>query len=596
MTPFRRIGSLALLVGVLATPAAAQQGPATLSVEQIQPGQKGYGLTVFSGFKIERFSVEVVDVLKNFLPKQDVILIRCDHPRLRITGIQGGMSGSPIYINGKLIGALAYGWRFSKEPIAGVTPIKDMLELVKWKTRGPSSPALVQARPRPGESRALAELTKQEGWWRTPVFSRQTYPEGGLAPVSVPLAAAGFSTEALADLKAALGPLGFEPMQGGGTGRAEGPDKLAPGSAVGVQLVSGDLSLTGTGTVTWVGGNKVLAFGHNMFNAGEIYLPAVTAKINHTVASLSRSFKLASPARPVGTLVHDRQPGIMVDTGRRLPTVPMKVTLRDEASTRVFNAQLASHRLLTPSLAVSVVNSALTQAMSEVSHSTFQVTTTLVIKGQAPVKIVEHRYASAGVRRMGIFFVDGLRALSMIQNNDFGPVEFERIEVDINVRYGAHVVDITELSLSSTTVEPGSRVNVTVKFRPYGGHEFTQTYPLEIHPSLAGSVLQLEVAGGGLVYPERAPAQNLKQYLKQLQESYPAQAVVLSLYTPAQGLKLGGQVLRDLPQSVMDALHTASRIRSEQTYQPVQRQIFGTARLVGGRQRIRIRVKSEVEK
>jgi hypothetical protein len=583
-----------IVVCLLGIGAAAAAAPAdTIPVERIRPGMKGYGLTVFYGFKVERFNVEVIDVIKNFLPSQDLILARVDHPVLRHTGVVGGMSGSPIYFEGKLAGALAYGWRFAKDPICGITPIKNMLELTTRKLRGPSPWSASTGKA--GDKTTLASLARLERWWKLP-FGRAARPSTSeyLVPVAMPLHTAGFTPEAAVELRKAFASFGFEPVQGGGTGGADGPDKIPPGGAIGVQLVKGDMSMVGTGTATWVGGNRILAFGHRMFNAGEIYLPAVGARIHHMLANVSRSFKIASPAREVGSLVQDRQAGVMMDTSRRIGMVPMTVTSRVGGEKRVFHAQLARHRLLTGQLAGSVMMSSLAESLPDVDQATFKISTRVAVKGHRTIQLDDYLFSPGGIALTAALFGRGLRALREVMMNDFEPVFVERIDMDLDVKFGNDVLEINTLSLSSTTVDPGSRITLQVGFRPFAGKDFTRSYTVEIPHSLAGSVLQIEAASGSMVQPERAVPENLDQLLEALQESYPARSLVLSIGTPFEGLKLRGQVIRDLPSSVLDSFNTAAVVRNDQAFHPVLRTVHHTQRVLSGRKSIRIRVRSEV--
>ena len=592
----KKICQLVTLALVGVPTVAVARPPETIPISRIKPGMTGYGLTVFSGFKIERFKVEVIDVLRNFLPNQDLFLTRVDHPRLRQTGVVGGMSGSPIFLDGKLAGALAYGWRFAKEPVAGITPIRPMLDLLKRKARGPEQAGFALKLPRRTRER-LAWLSSRptsadpQRWWRLP-FPRPSPPTPGMmTPVTVPLNAAGFAGESMALLRKAFAGYGFEPVQGGGTGKAEGPSTYQPGGAIGVQMVSGDMALTATGTVTWVDSKHVLGFGHRMFNAGEIYIQAITARINHTLASLSRSFKLSSPARVVGSLVQDRQAGILVDPARQISTVPVAVTMRFQGQTRQFRTRVAHHRLLTPTLATTVFSSALSEALADVTRATIKVTTRFNVKGYPQVKLEDYLYAPTGPRLTAVLFSRGLRELRSVLDNPFKPAYVERIDFDVDVQFKDDVVDITGIRIATTNVGPGDRINLQVTFRPFSGREFTKVYPLQIPRSLSGSLLVAEVSSGDRAKPDLAPPENLGQLLRNMQEGYPARALVVSLKVPTEGVKVRGRVIRDLPSSVIDALNTGTQVRSDELFQTVIRRVHGTRRVVAGQKQIRIRVR-----
>jgi hypothetical protein len=594
----RTVFPLLLLLGVLASPRAGLAAPVpTIPVEKIRPGMTGHGLTVFSGFKVERFKVQVIDVMKNFLPNQDLILIRADHPVLRHSGVVGGMSGSPIYIEGKLAGALAYGWRFTKDAICGVTPIANMVDLLGRKPRGMGRWNSPIAARRPADRATLASLSRLQRWWKLPFRASRTDTSATtMAPVTVPFSVAGFAPETVSELRQAFKSYGFEPVQGGGTGRAEGPGTFELGGSLGIQLVSGQMSMAGTGTVTLIDKDRVLGFGHRMFNAGEIHIQAITARINHTLANVSRSFKISSPARVAGALVQDRQAGIMVNTKERVGTVPMTVTVRNGGEKKVFKVELARHRLLTSTLASTVLMSSLSEIISDVDQATFKLTTRFSLKGYPPIKLEDHLHAPGGIGLTATIFSRGLRALREVMSSDFEPVYVERLDLDLDVRFGNEVVEITDASVKSTVVDPGSRINVMVGFRPYGGGEYTKSYPIEIPATMAGTVLQIDASSGVLAPPDRAPPENMRQLLQSLQEGYPARSLVLSLGLPQEGLKLRGELLHDLPASVIDSLSLATRVRGSQVFNSVRRAVHGTQRIVVGKKSIRIRVRSEVNK
>jgi hypothetical protein len=557
---------------------------------------KGYGLTVFTDFKIERFQVEVISVLKNFLPKQDIFLVKVDHPIVRKTGVVAGMSGSPIYLQGKLSGALAYGWLFSKEPIAGITPIATMLDLLKREVRGPQQAAYALNASSTVRQLALSARERWQRWWRSP-FRRggPSSPRPMMTPVTVPLNVAGYSAESLPFLKKAFSSFGFEPVQGGGTGEAEGPSQFEAGGAVGIQLVRGDMSVTGTGTVTWTGKDRVLGFGHKMFNAGEIHLPAVSARVNHTLASLQKSFKISSPARVLGSLIQDRQAGILVDTSRSIGVIPVTVTVLLQNQKRSYKTQVARHRLLTPSLVTSVLANALSEAVPDVTHSTAKITTRFSVRNYSQVTLTDHVYSPSGPRISTVLFARGLDAIEAVMDNPFEPAVVERIDIEVDVKFVRDIVEIVAVGINSNTVQPGSRINVNVTFRPYSGADFNKSYPIEIPPSLGSSLLAIEVASGSRVRPEKAPPQNLQQFIDDLQEDYPARSLVITLKTPTEGIKLQGHVIQDLPSSVIDSFTFATQVRTDAQLLTLIRQVFATERVIVGSSELRLHVKNEVE-
>lgn len=569
-----------------------------MPVSQIRPGQTGYGLTVFYGYQVERFKVKVIDILYNFLPKQDLILMRIAHPRLVKAKVVGGMSGSPIFIDGKLVGALAYGWRFSAEPIAGITPIANMLDVLKRPLRKPGAIAAERWR-RQQSSRALALLRadskrRRDGWWRAalPFRGRQPHPSQDLIPATLPLSVAGFAPQALGELRQLFGPLGFEPVQGGGAGGAlNAPRHFEPGGAIGIQMVRGDVSMSGTGTVTWVRDNQVLGFGHSAFNAGQIELPVVTSRINHTLASLGRSFKLSTPGEIIGALVQDRQAAIHADTSRRSPMIPMVLTLKSKRFNRTYRTQIARHELLTGSLTSVVVTSALSEAFADVDRATFSMNTAISLRGLAPIRVSEQHFSARGIRQAPAFVSRGLRALQAALGNPYRELQVDRIDIGIDVNYGEEVVLVEKVVASRQLVRPGEQVMLTVHYRSYGGSPFTQRYPLTIPESLADAVLRVHVGGGSSTTPIQAPPTDLKQYLRHIQTHFPGRSLVISLQKPAKSILYDGAVLDDLPDSVIDTLNRGSGTQIKKIFMTVDQHVHATQRVISGAAELRLHVK-----
>lgn len=594
---------------VAAPPRAAAGGLATLPLERVRPGMKGYGLTVFEGFEIEAFEVEVIDVLRGFLPKQDIILMRGRHPVLARAGVLGGMSGSPIYLDGKLVGALAYGWRFAKEPIFGVTPIANMLRLRDYPLRPEAPAGAAGAReraPRSGWRRAPSTVDhggwwsalQRRRWWELPFVARRQGADeaaalDALRPVMVPLNTAGLSAEARVQLRRGLAAFGFEPLQGGGTGQVEGPTRFTPGAALGVTMVEGDVAMNGTGTATWVEGATVLGFGHSMFNAGQISLPVGSARINHSLANLSHAFKLSSPARELGALIQDRQEGVVADTTRRARMIPLTVTLRAGAQRDVYRVRVVDHRMLTPMLVGSVVTSAIGQARADVADVTYDLTTRFSLRGQPELRIVEQQHSEVGLRAAGN--ARGIEAVRALLDNPFAPVVIERIDVELDAQYDRQPLTITNVAVAANVVAPGAQVALRVTFKPFDGPELTRSYPLTIPLRLAGSVVLVEVGSGVSLRPELAPPETLAQLLAQLPKSYPPRAVVIGLRAPGEGLKLRGRLIDELPPSALDTLRAGAQTRESGSFQPALRSVFPVPEIVLGRKEVRLRVMTREE-
>jgi hypothetical protein len=571
---------------------------------------KGYGLTVFQGTKPERFEISVIGVLTNFLPKQDVILIRSDDPRLLHSGIVAGMSGSPIYIEGRLAGALAYGWHFAKDPLAGVTPIESMLAELKRPLRGraatPFAEAALEPDRRSTDRRSLDDVIasrRSERAGESPLLAQFPLPprlldgaEPNLVRASVPLSLAGFGAGAFSDLSRAFEPYHMMPVAAGGAGRknATSPSAFEDGGSIAVQLIRGDVSAAGTGTVTHVAGDKVLAFGHPMFNIGEIYLPIATAEVHTFMSALSSSFKLASPVKEIGSLLQDRQSCILGDTSQRAEMIPVDVTVGGPGRPeQVFHTEVVRHRFLTPMLAAGVVANAAQNSAPDVADATITVRSNLLVRGYKPLELTDHVFSPDGVSPRTLATASGLRAIGDILFNPFTPANLDRIDVRVDVDYKANVAEITGVALNSDELEPGSRPNLYVTLRPYAGKEYVQAIPIDIPRSLAGQQIKVVTTAGNLAKPEMAAPENLAGLIDNLRKTYPARALVVSLETPDEGVTLRGSVIPDLPGSVIDTLRPGASTRRADTFKRAARFVVPMPGVMQGKQEITVRVRDD---
>jgi len=323
-----RFFGFALAAFLAIAPSLAAQSSKFMSVDEVRQGMKGFGKTVFQGTTIEQFDVEVLGVLKNFAPRQDMILARLSGGPLEKTGVIAGMSGSPVYIDGKLVGAVAYAFPFAKEPIAGIQPILQMLGILDQKPG--STPKIAQASSGtlPSESPTafvLGQLQKladgiplHQLLLPQSLLSASPFQAGGapsLMHIQTPLLVSGASQTALQQFAPLFNAFGFTPVQAGGGAsaaslKAAAPSKLEPGSSVNVEMIRGDLSWSANGTVTYVDGDRVYAFGHPNLSAGPTDVPMSAGYVISLLPNVQNSFKLAVPLDVVGSFQQDRSTGI----------------------------------------------------------------------------------------------------------------------------------------------------------------------------------------------------------------------------------------------------------------------------------------------
>jgi len=544
----------------------------------------GEAVTVFEGVKPEPFKVRVLSVVPNFLPKQDIILIRAEDPRVASCGIAAGMSGSPVYVDGKLMGAIAYGWSFAKEAMAGVTPIESMLAGRQRPRRPPGDPFLAD------NGSALMS---------GPPVQPAASPSDGeprLQPASLPLAVSGISDVALRELGESLRPFGLVPVRAGGVGgkppTVAAAEALQPGATVGVALIRGDISAAAMGTLTQVEGGTVVAFGHPLLGLGEVELPLVSGEVHAIVASLSNSMKLASPLNEIGAVVQDLPTGIVAELGRHAPWVAVEVMVTGRGDKKnSFRTQVVLHRRLLPLLAGTVIGSALAEVEPDVTDMVIAMTTRLDVRGAGRVEIRDQLFSNEGLSSRMQSQARGLKALLELLGNPFEPAVIDRIDVDIRVEYRNDVAEIVSASLPDERVRPGETVPVRVVLRPYAGKEFVEVVPVLIPRALAGKTIKIDVAAGGLVRPDMPKPEGLRGLMENLGVSYPGKSIVVSVSTPDSGVSLRGRLIPSLPDSALDTLRSANQTRRADAYRVTERTHHLCDRLVIGRQELTARVR-----
>lgn len=588
MTKLLRVSLIAIIL--LFSSHVAFAG-AVIPVSEIKPGMKGYGLTVFQGTKPERFDVEVISVVPNFLLRQDIILIRCSHPVTDNAGVIGGMSGSPIYFDGRLAGALAYGWQFSKEPIAGVTPIANMLDVLKRKPRMQTNffkrKGTIIAM---NSERAPLSRSKESGNFFS-MFSKN--PGQTLLPAKTPLSLGGFSVGAQKLLDDALDSFGLEPMMGGGTAakNPDGPKTFENGAAIGVQLIRGDMSATGIGTVTLVEGKDVLAFGHPMFNLGEGYFPVTTAEIHTVISSLARSNKLGSPLYVAGSLVQDRTACIAARTDQAAEMVPMRITVNDPRSKRkdTYSVEIASHRILTPSFVQAVLANVIENAASDAADVMAEIEGTMKISNRPAITLFDSGASRAGVGALAPYFRP-VAVVRAVLDNPFEAVALESLEFDITLRYGLEAALIIGAYVTAENPKPGETINVYVKLMKYNDKEQTLTVPITIPTLASGKSLEVEVAGGDFRQPNLADPRNLDEALANLTRLYPSKSLVVTVNAEDAGVAMHGRMMDQLPPSVVNTLRPTSGFDLFNQYKSELTQVTPTPYLIEGRQSFKISV------
>ncbi len=607
----------AVLVSAAAVGQTRGRGP-YIGVDEITPGMRGYGLTVFRGTRPERFDVEVIDVLHNFRPDQDLILVRTEHPILEQALVVAGMSGSPIYFDGRLAGAYAYGWPYTRDPVAGVTPIRNMVTEMRRPVRATPfpAPALPTRARRPTASRdapgpGLAGLPPYLGGAidatsaleahaaRVGVQRGQPPSPTALQPAATPLMVGGLTEGTVRMLDEQLGDFGLMVLQAGGGGETQtppgAPATYENGGAVAVQLARGDLSLTAVGTVTLVEGQRVAAFGHPMLNAGETGLPTAVARVLHVLTSIARSFKISEPVRPVGALVHDRQSAVVVDTGAQAPTVPLRVRLLGvpDAPRTEWNVEVASHRVMTPVLINTAITNALQATVSDTADVMFQATSRVWVAGRSEPVVVEDRgFSRAGPSNpLTLAQIRLFRILEMVYGNPFAEARVARVEVDLAVRFERPTVRIVDASVAAREVNPGASVPVRVVLRRWNHTEEVRVVPVRIPEDVAGESVEIQIEGGSAVDVHTPQPRDLDELLATIHHPYAQTSMVVSVETPRRGLRVAGHVVENLPRSALDALQLRNDGDRNRPFVTFDRHEVSLGEIVSGHARVELSVR-----
>jgi hypothetical protein len=607
---------LCAAAGVLWAVTASAAPTEVYPLSKVTRGQTGYGMTTFSGSTPTKFTIEVVSVVKNMLPKQDIILIKSDDPKLAVTGIWQGMSGSPVFIDDKLVCAISYGWRFNKVTLGGCTPVDYMKKESETYRRRP----VIGSGPGPKVVAPVVSSTMKE--WRS------MFPNGDVAPMfepdtkqnwllqsplpqasrithedqtikaSIPLSVAGFSAPAFDQLGKLLGDSTFTPVRAGGTGgTAEtNPTRLQMGTSMAVELIRGDMSAAGICTVTLIDANKVLACGHPIFQSGEFYAPVSTVNVHTVVPSAMSAFVMGSPVNEVGALVQDRQAMIMADTGLRTPMIPMdiNVTIGSGKTQQKgsFHTEILDNKFLTAAVAGASLMNSINYFLPDRDHVTARVDSMVRIKGHEPISFTDYMYANDGASSvMGA--VRGLRVIMPLLNNPFAPVKIERVDVNVDIRFESNFGELKEIRVPTADLIPGQRNLVEVRMTTFDGQDIFEKVPVDVPASLAGGIVQLEITAGDSAKLDAAPPTDLPQLISAFRKLLPGNVWAVTLYQAEEGVAIDGKVVKDLPASVQDKLHPQTRTQRAVAYKPIARTTAPANRVVEGSSTMLVRVRSK---
>ncbi|MEA2063897.1 MAG: SpoIVB peptidase S55 domain-containing protein, partial [Gemmatimonadota bacterium] len=580
-----------------------------MPVEEVKRGMHGIGKTVFQGDSIEEFDVEIIGTLNNFLPKKDIILARLVDERLKRSGVIAGMSGSPVYVGGRLIGAIAYGWTFSKEPITGITPIEQMLEIGASAAERPDSRAAGRS-PGTGEPQLYnpfeppASILSETG-------TDRLRPAAGSAPgisrLEIPLVFSGCHPEIINRYGEIFRGFGLVPLMGGGGEKGQKDTGSHPGavfeagSAVSAQLVRGDISLAATGTMTFRDGDRILAFGHPFLSQGAVDFPMTAAEIVTVLPNVMRSFKLSNTTDFMGRVTTDHTNGIMGVVGGEPRMIPIKIELdTGKSGAKGYNYEMVHSKMLSPLLGGLVLINTLTADGSLTSEQVIDLSGRVEL-GKAGTVMFEDMFA--GPRAAVAANQQLQNALIYLYNNSYGPAELERVDLKLRIRPGNPKANVSQVYLDRSTVHPGDSIHLEVRLDPYTGPVFSERFTVAIPEEKEESDLFILVGSGDMVTriefqfsPNRFRYTNLEHLVRLINRSRKNNCLYVKVYRQDKGLILGDEMLPGLPPSVWSLLRsdkTPGSVLPLNDY-TVAELVRPTGFIINGFKVIRIKVKPRI--
>jgi hypothetical protein len=584
-----------LVFGLTGVPAATLQ----MAVGEIRPGMVGIGRTVFDGTRVEEFKVNILGVLENVIgTRRNLILARLQGGPLANTGVIAGMSGSPVYVDGRLIGAVSYALgQFSKEPIAGITPIAEMTDATSFTDeRNNVRPAAARVRIEfPLTRENLTTAFRKALNWNRPFADRpedarflgdgSVATRAGLAlgtllrPISTPLVMSGFEPDLADMLGTAFRDQGFVPAGGGATSLRlgeqpfEGP--LKPGDAVGVMLVNGDMQLGATGTVTHVEDDRVYAFGHPLYNLGPTAFPMTRAYVYTVLPSLFSSMKLSTTGEVIGSFLQDRAVAIAGRLGPGPKMIPVTITLEsDRAPKRTFHFELANDQMFTPLMASATISSTLASYERQYGTATFYVRGTARVNKHEAVafdNVFSGDQPSIGAA------TSVAAPIAALLGNDYEKVSIDSVDLAIGSTEETKTAILERVWLDDQRPRAGRTVPLKVLLRTRRGEELLRTVPIEI-PSNASGTLSVLVADGnrlGQIEQREARSQqprNVDQMIRMLNRGRRGSTLYVKLLGSDPGAVVSGESLTALPPSVLGVLEAD---RSTGSFSPLSNATLG---------------------
>lgn len=560
MPCLRHLCGSALLLTLTVAPGWAA-GPETIPPRDLHRGQQAIVRTVFQGDSIEEFPAEIVGVLQGGRAEGDLILARATSERLAHVGVAQGMSGSPVYVDGKLIGALSSGWSFSRDPLFGITPIGEMLHVLELPAADPVGQT---AGPTGVDMAAWGPIRYREFRWdddSLPAPAAATPAAGVPQPLPIPLACSGLSPAAAEPMRRMLAPLGLSVVPGG-VAPDGGPSaaSLQPGSAVAVDVLRGDLQFSAIGTVTWREGDKVLIFGHPFFQSGEVRMPLSTAEITTVVANEASSFKLGVRGREVGVATQDRRAAVAGTLGGRARMLPFTVEIHGHTP-QTFHFETIEDRSLAPTLVALAALNSLMESGGSGGNQTLRWSMTMYRPGVSPLVLTDISAGDAPANDLASGIASPLRFLF---ENPYQALALDSLKVSVSVDPGREQWTLRSARVLDPIVRPGGRVRVACDVERWHGGHVTRIVTLTVPEEAPDGRYPVWVGGGSeraryeaQKLPGRYHPISLNDAWKRLGQLRPDTRLYASLLASAPEVTADGRDYPELPASAISVLSSA---------------------------------------
>ncbi|HVB87916.1 MAG TPA: hypothetical protein VNK23_14750 [Candidatus Dormibacteraeota bacterium] len=577
---------LALTVAMLACafPLFAADTPPIFPLSDVKPGMAGVMYTIFQGDQIEKVDLQVIGVLPNALgPKEDVILVKLLGPEAAETGVVAGMSGSPVYFDGKLAGALSLKiGAFTKEPIGGVTPISEMLEVAQYPSPATIekdaklTPGRVQrgaasiSNPPPSSTSQLAAADRlawpaANGSIGDGNFAQPVSVGGGqfLVPIETPLVTTGMYPQTMAWFGKQFSSFGMAAMAGGTTPAAQDHTNLKPGDMVGIDLIRGDLSMSDGCTVTAIEGNRLLACGHPLFGFGAVQMPISSAHVVMTLASSQASTKIITTGKVIGTLTQDRQTAISGVLGAGPPMVPVNLTLDTPDGEQKYHFEVVQSPQLTAVLVATAAYNGITGSSAYDQSTTLQLDGNIDLKDHAPVRLEDLFAPTDQSTPAGYFLATSVESdFAQIYSNPYELPQINKVDLTIRALPDRRSATIDDAWVEKSEVYPGESVNVRVLLRPYRGAPFIQQIPITIPAQTARGTLRLVVSDAAflnrnvetLAYSSQGQLPGLGELINLINRQRHNDRLYATLLQPTPTMLVEDKELPNVPLSTINVL------------------------------------------